>query len=511
MKPFDEQGKFRMDPHADGVRRLALRGAGATVFSQGLGFAVQMVATVILARLLTPEDFGLVAMVTTFSLLLASFGQIGFPEAIVQRQEIDHALVSNLFWINAGISLVLTVGFALAGDFLAEFYSEPQVADATVGIALTIFLTSVSVPHLALLQRAMRFTEVSAIGIMARFASALVSIALAWGGWGYWALIAGAVTLPLALCVGAWVVCQWIPGLPRACAGTGPMVRFAMNTYGRFTANYFARNMDNLLVGWLFGPAPLGFYKKAYDLFVLPANQLSNPLSTVAVPALSRLTGDVEEYRKHLLKAQSTLALVGMGIGVGLALVGGEVIRLMLGPGWEESGRIFSFFGPGIGIMLLYGTHGWIHLSIGRADRWLRWGIVEMIVTVSLFLLGIPWGPIGIAVAWAASFWILFIPALWYAGKPIHVGVAPVIAAIWKQVLASSMAGLTVVVIAGAIPSFAVGRGLLESATRIGAILPLFGVVYLFAVVVIHGGTGPIRQLDRLIRDMIVPGRSKGS
>ena len=249
----------------------------------------------------------------------------------------------------------------------------------------------------------MRFSVVSANDILARAVSVAVSILLAWAAWGYWALVAGAIVLPLATSIGAWVLCRWVPGLPRRGVGTGPMVRFAMSTYGRFTANYFTWNLDNLLVGWRLGPVPLGFYKKAYDLFVLPTNQLSAPLTAVAVSVLSRLTRDPMQYRRYFLSALSTLAFVGMGLGADLTLIGKDLILLLLGPRWEESGRIFTFFGPGIGVMLLYFTHGWIHLSIGRADRWFRWGVVEFTVTGLLFLLGLPWGPVGIAVAWVLA------------------------------------------------------------------------------------------------------------
>ena len=114
---------------------------------------------------------------------------------------------------------------------------------------------------------------------------------------------------------------------------------------------------------------------------------------------------------------------------------------MLLGSKWEAAGDIFTFFGPGIGIMLIYLTSGVIHLSIGRADRWFRWVVVEFSVTVLLFLLGLHWGPAGVAAAWTASFWLLTIPAFWYAGKPINFGVAPVLATIWRYVLASLLAG----------------------------------------------------------------------
>src|SRR5262249_876947 len=154
-------------------------------------------------------------------------------------------------------------------------------------------------------------------------------------------------------------------GLPRRGRGTRPMVRFAMNIYGYFTVNYFSRNIDNLLVGWFFGPQALGFYKKAFDLAIFPIVQASGPLNSVAVPTLSRLTGDPEKYCRYILRSLSILALTGMGAGACLTLVGRDVIRVVLGPKWEEAGRIFMFFGPGIGAMFIYRISGWLHLSMG--------------------------------------------------------------------------------------------------------------------------------------------------
>jgi polysaccharide transporter, PST family len=510
MKPFDDNGTFR--PIADGgdLRRLAIRAAGVTVFSQSLGFAIQMLATVVLARLLAPADFGLLIMVTTFSVLLMNFGLNGFTEAVLQREEIDHALASNLFWINVGVSLLLTIGFATAGPLLARLYGDPRVTAVAVAMSLTIFFTSLSVHHLALLKRAMRFSVVSSNDIVARAVSVAVSILLGWAAWGYWALVAGAVALPVAMSVGAWTLCRWVPGLPRRGVGTRAMVRFAMNAYGRFAANYFSRNLDNLLVGWWFGPQSLGFYKKAYDLFVLPANQLSAPLTAVAVSTLSRLPRDPATQGRHFLSALSMLAFVGMGLGAGLTLMGEDLIFVLLGPGWEESGRIFTFFGPGIGMMLLYGTHGWLHLSLGRADRWFRWGFVEFSVTGLLFLVGLRWGVAGVAVAWVASFWILTIPALWYAGRPARLGITPLIAAVWRYVLASALAGVASAVIIRQVPLGTVMSGLMEALGRIVVISIVFGVLYVCAVIALHRGPAPLFHVVNLMRDMVPRAGAQG-
>lgn len=483
------------------LRRVAVRSAGVMVFAQALGFAVQMVATVVLARMLLPGDFGVVAMVTTFSLLLVSFGQVGFPEAVVQREQIDHHLVSNLFWINLGASLVLTIAFAAAGSLLAKFYGDPRVAHVAIGVSLTIIVTATSVLHLALLKRAMRFSAVSVNDILARVVSVGVSIFLAWKGWGYWALIAGAIAQPLIASIGAWIQCPWLPSLPRRVAGTGSVVSFALHVNGRFSVDYFARNMDNLLVGWRFGPGPLGFYKKAYDLFSLPANQLLS-VFPVVVSTLSRLNRDSSQYRRYLLGGLSVLALVGMAVGADLTLVGKDLVRLVLGPHWDEAGRLFMFFGPGIGVMLIYGTHGMIHLSIGTPGRWFFWGIIEFVVTGALFLVALPWGPAGIATAWTTSFWILIVPAFWYAGKPINFGIAPFVAALWKFAFASLLAGVACFLIVGRISWLVAAGGSLGALARIVSTSLVFTGLYILAIIVLHRGLAPLHQLTGILKEM---------
>ncbi len=503
MKPFDVNGKFQAIDVGSGLRRHAVRGAGVTVFAQGVVFGTQLVSTVVLARLLMPSDFGLVAMVTTFSLVLMGFGPNGYAEAVMQREEMNHPLASNLFWITSGAGLCLAIVFAAAGPLLAKFYGVRQVAAVAAVVSLTILLNSVSVVHIALLKRALRFSVTSAIDVISAVASVVVAIALALTGWGFWALVAALIVRPLVQSIGAWCTCRWIPSLPRRVAGTATVVRFALNIYGRFSFNYTTRNTDNLLVGWRFGSASLGFYKKAYDLFLLPANQLLIPVSDVVLSTLSRLEKGSAEYRRYFLNGLSILAFVGLGGGTILTIAGRDLIRLLLGPKWGEAGYIFTFFGPGIGIMLIYFTSGLIHVSIGRADRWLRWVILEFAVTVLLFLLGLRWGPVGIASAWSLSFWILFIPAFMYAGKPIRFGVTPIVATVWKYLVASLLAGATTGIVIRLIPALVGAPGALGALARIVTTFFLFTVLYLGAVILLHGGPEPLYKFAGLLPDVV--------
>jgi PST family polysaccharide transporter len=501
FSPFE--GNFVIRPAADSVRRLSAKAAGATVLSSGLALAIQTASTVVLARLLTPDDFGVVAMVTTFSLLLVSFGGNGFTEAVIQCEEITRGLASNLFWITVGIGTLLTVGFAALGSALAWFYRDPRVAHVAWGVSLTIFITSASVVHLALLKRLMRFRETSANEILSRGVGLLVTIVLAILGWGYWALVIGTVVQSAVLSLGAFYLCPWLPGFPRRAQGTGALSRFAIHVYGRFTLNYGSRNLDNLLVGWFFQAQALGFYKKAYDLFALSAGQFLSPLANVAEAALGRLGSDRAAYKRFLINALTVTTFLGMAIGGVLTLVGRDLIRILLGPKWRVAGDIFTYFGPGIGIMFLYYTHGWIHVSIGRADRWFRWSIVEFIVTALMFVFGLHWGPKGVAAAWTVSFWALTLPAFWYAGKPIGLKVGNVVSAVWMFILASLFAGFASAACVGEVwlllPAATIG----EAFARIMIVSLLYETLYIGAVILLHRGLYPIYMVFGIMMEMI--------
>src|SRR5580658_325132 len=502
MTPFDAPGDFHPTAEGGELRRLAVRGGAATISGAGLSLAIQVVSTVILARLLTPADFGLVAMVTTFALLLMSVGANGCNEAIIQRDKMDRFLASNLFWINLAVGLILMIGFAAAGSLLARFYKNPQVARIAVVMSPTILIAGISVVHVGLLKRAMRFATVSANEVVGRAANTVVAIVLTLRGWGYWALVVGIVVQSLSIAMGAWWLCRWIPSRPRRGMGTRGILKFAASVYGTFNANYFTRNFDNLLVGWRFNSVALGYYKKAYDLFALSASQLTVPLNNVALAALSRVKDDPARFRRHLARSLEIIAFIGMALGGDLTLVGKDVVRLVLGPKWMESGRIFELFGPGIGVMLLYSTIGWIHISIGKPGRFFRWMLFESAFTALLFVLALPWGPAGIAVAWSVSFWILLIPAFWYDGRPIEFGASQLMAAVWKYGVASLTAGWVTTIAVRRLGFLAIPASAGAALEGIIVISLVFLSLYLVAVIILHRGCSPLRQFGSLLLEL---------
>jgi PST family polysaccharide transporter len=196
------------------------------------------------------------------------------------------------------------------------------------------------------------------------------------------------------------------------------------------------------------------------------------------------------------------VAFVGMAASADLTLVGRDVVRLVLGPKWSESGGIFEMFGPGIGAMLLCSTVGWIHLSIGKPGRWLRWNLVAFALTVSLFLAALPWGPPGVAAAWSISYWTLLIPGFWYAGRPIGFGVSALIAAIWRYTAAALVSGLATAEIIRGTPFWDTPSDTSAALRAIVIISALFLALYLAMVILFYRGLAPLRQLASLLGEL---------
>jgi O-antigen/teichoic acid export membrane protein len=502
-EPSIGKDHFSTDHLRSGLKTRALRGATATIISQGASFVIQTIGTVILARLLTPEDFGLVTMVLTFSLLLQNFGINGFTEAIIQKEVIDHRQISTLFWINAGCSLILALLFIAFAPVMVWFYREPRLYPIILSISASIIFAGLSTQHLALLKRGMQFGKIAVNETVGALISISVPVLLAWWGWGYQALVAKWVLLPFASAAGAWMLCGWRPGPPARDAGVKPMLRYAFHTYGNFVMNYFRRNLDKILIGRFLGSQQLGYYDRAYHLSSLLPGQLIGPLHSVAVSTFSRLADDPVKLRESYLKALSILAFVGMPLGAALTLVAHDVTLLLLGPQWDQTGEMFFAFGLSIGVSIIYLTHGWLHLTLGTPERWFRWGIVEFAATALCFAAGLPFGALGVAVAYSASIYLLLGPALWYAGKPIQLKVSLVLSTLWKYYLAALAAGSLCWAVIHAGNAVSVFFGELYPLVRIIISVALCSSIYLVMVVLLFWNFSPISQFVSILQEMI--------
>ncbi len=470
------------------LKGRSVRGGAVTMAAQGVRFFLQIGSTVVLARLLTPQDFGLIAMVTAVTGFVMMFKDMGLSMATVQRAEVNHNQISTLFWINVILSLGVMLVTAALAPAIAWFYGEPRLTWITLALAGAFIFGGFTIQHQALLRRQMRFGTLAIIGIISMSVGIVAAIIAAWYGAGYWALVIMQLAGSIAGAIAVWLACGWRPSLPVRRSGVREMLAFGGNLTGFNFVNYFARNADNLLIGKFWGTGSLGLYSKAYSLLTFPLRQLNAPLSAVAIPALSRLQDSPEQFRKYYLKVISLICFITMPGVVFMIVMSKEIILIILGQQWVDASSIFSILGISALIQPIYNTQGWLHVSIGRTDRMLRWGLVGSTVIVISFLIGIPFGAMGVALCYTIATYLIVGPCLWYAGKPIGLSFLHIISTVWKPFVAAVTAGLLCWYILKAIHF----NSMLLVKTIVGFVL--LSVVYVCLTIMLHRGMTPLLQ-----------------
>lgn len=484
------------------LKNKAFQGATAAIFSQVSIYLIQMAGVMVLARILTPEDFGLVAMVTAIDVFVRMFRNLGLMDAIVQKEEINQKQVSTLFWINAAFGVSLTLFFMSMAPLIAWFYKEPRLTLIAILISLDYTFGGISTQHRALLKRNLQMYRWAANEISATTIGFGVAIVLALQGWGYWAIVARTIAFAVAQAIGSWVMCRWRPGLPALGSGVRSMLRFGRDMLVNNFLNFVSESFDKILIGRIHGAQSLGIYSRAYHLFLAPAQQLTVPLTSVAVATLSRLSNDPEKYRRYFINAVEMVAFVGFPISGLLTLSGKSIVLLLLGPQWGKAGDIFCVFGVGIGMHILYATHLWLHMSLGRTDRLLRWSIIGSLLISIAFLIGLPFGPLGMAAAYTVAMHILVGPCLWYAGKPIQLAFSSIVSKIWKYYLSALIAGLLSWYLLYFIDSVAAIYITQNAFIKIVFASILYLCIHFALIMCFYQSTRPISNFFNNIRDM---------
>ena len=432
---IDEQDRHFSTDHlkADLGSRTA-RGGAVTIASQGVKFFTGMTATVILARLLTPQDYGLIGMVAVVTGFVSMFKDMGLSMATIQKEEINAEQISTLFWINIVLSIVTVILTAGIAPVVAWFYIEPRLTLITVGFAGALVFGGLAVQHEALLRRQMCFAALAALEIGSLIVGIVVAVVLAWHGARYWALVVNQLVQSLTYAVGVWIVCGWIPGRPARFADVRSMFTFGRNLTGFQVVNYFSRNLDNMLIGKFWGSWQLGLYAKAYQLLLLPIDQINTPIAAVAVPALSRLADSPERYRKAYLRILQKVALLTMPAMAFMIACSDWIVTVVLGPQWIGASRIFALLGIVGLVQPIANTTGWLFMTQGRTHHMFQWGLISASLIVISIIVGLPWGAIGVAASYSSIFLLVITPLLfWFVGRhgPVRAGdfyrtVAPV-------------------------------------------------------------------------------------
>jgi PST family polysaccharide transporter len=419
-----------------------LRGIGWSAASQAAQLLMGMLISVILARLLTPSDFGLIAMVLVFSNFVAIFSGFGLTSAIVQKKEISDEALSSTFWINVGLGALLTLVLAASAPLIATFYSEPRLTPLVVFISTTFFIASLGNVQNGLLMRRMNFKAIAIIGICAIGFSGPIAIFLAFSGYGVWSLAWYTVLNASFYVLFLSIYARWVPHFLLGLQHIKGLMGFGANLTGWSFVNYFALNMDNLLVGRFLGSAALGFYNLSYNLLLFPTSNISVVVGRVMFPALSKIQHDKQLVREAYVRANRYIGAVTFPLMIWVLVTAPQLVRVVYGPKWIPVIPLIQIFALA-GLEQSIGTNvQWIFLSQGRTDMMFKLGIVTTAIVVISFVVGLRGGVEGVIIAYTVAIYLTAYPVFVTAFRLIDMKIRYALAPLWSVALAALTLGI---------------------------------------------------------------------
>jgi PST family polysaccharide transporter len=426
--------------------RRSRRGGAVLLSAQMVRVLAQMATLVVLARLLPPSAFGLLAMVAAIGAVLDLLKEFGLSAATIQKQNISHAQVSALFWINAGVGAALGLGLFLAAPLVARFYGQPELEAVARWLALGFVASGLTVQHWALLRRQMRFGAIASMETAADLLSFATAIGLAVAGAGYWALVAQRLLSPILLMLGSWALCRWRPARPARTPGVRGLLAFGASVTGSGLAVAFSRSIDQILIGWLWGPALLGLYERTTRLLLMPINTINAPVYATAMPALSRLHDQPERYRSMFGQVMQKLGLLTMPAFALAAVTADWVVQILLGPSWTEAVPLVALFSVSAVYLPVLTAVSLLYMTQARTGEMLRATLIDASLSVAAILIGLRWGVVGIAASLALVGLFVRTPvAFWLVTRrgPVSAGF------VWRAVAPPVSAAVMVAVSVG--------------------------------------------------------------
>ncbi len=405
---------------------------------------VQFLSQILLARLLLPAEFGLVAMVGPVLGLVGTFADLGLTQVTVQRPSITQAELSALFWINVGISTAFALLISGCAPLIAAFYNEPDLVPILVCLAAVMLAPGLSAQHVALLNRRMQFSRLAAMDIACTLISGSAGILAAWHGLGAWSLVLMQAANAGTILVMSWISSGWLPSRPRRTPGALRLLRFGGHLTGFNLVTFFATNLDAVMIGKFAGSAALGLYDRSFKLVAAPIWTMSLPIDRVAVSLLSRLHDDPYRYRIAFLQMLQVLLLVTLPALAFVVSAAHTLVPLVMGSEWVAASPVVAWLAVATAFAPLSIGAYWLFVSQGRAGEQFAFGAVRTAASVAMLLIGLPWGAVGVAVAYGLSGLFVHGLLIWGAVRRGPVSRRDLVGACFPLLLAGLAAGLAV-------------------------------------------------------------------
>lgn len=428
---------------AGGLKTRLVRAAAFTSISGFFDFAIRIGSVSVLARLLTPEHFGLVMMVSAFTAIVDQLREMGLSSATVQKRDITHEEVSNLFWCNVGVGLMFTGLVSATSPLIASYYKEDRLIAITCALAVNFLIGGLFIQHQALLTRQMRMRDIAAIRLLASIISTAVAILMAYRGYGYWALVWREIIRSMILAGGFWLCFPWIPGLPYRNTSVRGLLKFGANLTGANIVGSVASGLDRFLIGRFWGAGQVGMYRQAFQLISAPSDQLLSALYQVAQPGLSMLQSDPTRYAGFFRRILTLVASTTMPLSLFVAVFSEDVSSVLLGAKWVGAAEILFILSLGTYIKQPIGCTAFVLITRGQSGTYFMLTLVSHFVTALAICVGVQWGAPGVAWADVAATYLLFAPRVFYSLRNSPVLIGSYLSALLRPMASSILMAVT--------------------------------------------------------------------
>jgi PST family polysaccharide transporter len=428
-----------------------------------------LVITAVLARLLVPADFGLIALTVVAIGLFKIFTEVGLNTALVQRKELQDEHLTSAFWLTLFLSVLLTSAGLLTAPVIARIYREPRLLPLLIVMMLSVPITNIGQVSDALLQRRLAFRQLAIIDWASSLAAGLIGIGLALARAGVWALVAQNLTLVTMSAVLKIIAAGWLPSLKFQFKYARAMMTFSVAIVGCTLINYAAFNIDNALVGSALGAQALGYYALAFNLVMLPGGSIGGLVTRVMFPALSSIQTDLPRFRRGYLRMLRVISSISLPAIVGLGTSAPILIATVYGEQWTQAIPVLQVL-MFVGVLQALNTSGLIFYALGRPNLLLAWAALSLACMSISFAIGVRWGLMGVTWAYVLASPIVWIGPHLLANRMIALPNKSLLFAIGPSLCAATIMGLGV--------RYFVGYRFLHSNWSNLAVLIALGVVF---------------------------------
>lgn len=410
-----------------GLGHVAARGALVSLVSQVVRTGLQIGSVLVLARLLTPHDYGLMAMVMAVIGVGEMVRDLGLSPAAIQAETLSRRQRDNLFWINTGAGGLMAVACVGVAPLLASFYGRGEVAAIALALAPGFLLSGLNTQYRADLQRQLRYSTLAMVDIAAAVLALGLGISMALAGAGYWALVGQQLASGVLGLVFTLAACRWLPRWYARGEPMAALLRLGLAIFGTQVIYYLTVNIDSVLVGRRFGTVDAGYYNRGLQLVRLPMSQLRTPIGQVALPVLSRSRRDPERFMSFLRQAQIALAYPLLTLAGVVVAAGPDVVHILLGETWVPATSIIRWIAVGEAVATSGGVAVWVFSSVGAGGYLLSFTLWTSAARIAMLAVGSQFSPTAVAAAYALSHVVLLPVTFWQAERASGFPVLPLL------------------------------------------------------------------------------------